>query len=107
MAAAKKLVGMEIQIAISERATLPQGSYYVTDLIGCAVEQTDGQPLGKIRDVDRFGEEVRGTPVLVVDTPSGELLVPLAQDICLNVDIAARRVTVDLPEGLADLNRKS
>jgi len=98
---------MEIQIPISDRPTLPQGSYYVTDLIGCEMQEADGTPLGKIRDVDRFGEEVRGTPILVVDAPSGELLVPLAQDICVNVDIGARRVTVHLPEGLADLNRKS
>jgi 16S rRNA processing protein RimM len=104
---AKKLVGMEVQIPLADRVALPGGSYYVTDLIGCEVVKADGATLGRIRDVDRLGESVRGTPVLVVDTSSGELLIPFAQDICVNVDLAARCVTVELPEGLADLNAHS
>ena len=50
------------------------------------------------------GEGVTGTPILVVDSPRGELLIPLAQDICVRVDTAARVIEVVLPEGLRDLN---
>jgi 16S rRNA processing protein RimM len=39
---AKKLVGLEIQIPLTERVTLPAGSYFVTDLIGCEVYEKDG-----------------------------------------------------------------
>jgi hypothetical protein len=46
-----------------------------------------------------------GTPVLEIETPDGELLVPLAQEICTKIDTAARRIEVILPEGLRDLNR--
>jgi ribosomal 30S subunit maturation factor RimM len=42
---------------------------------------------------------------LAVATPSGgEVLIPLAAEICLAIDIAARRIRVRLPEGLRELN---
>ena len=57
-----------------------------------------GTALGRVSDVQFTGEDVAGTPMLVVDSPRGELLIPLAQDICVQVDIAARRIEVVLPE---------
>ena len=63
--------------------------------------------IGLVRDVQIAGENVAGTPLLVVDSPNGELLIPLAQDICVRVDTAARMIEVVLPEGLRDLNLNS
>jgi ribosomal 30S subunit maturation factor RimM len=54
--------------------------------------------------VQSAGEGVAGTPVLIVDSPAGELLIPLAQEICVRVDTAARLIEVVLPEGLRELN---
>jgi ribosomal 30S subunit maturation factor RimM len=54
--------------------------------------------------VEIHGDEISGTPNLVVDTARGELLIPLAQEICVDVDLAARRIVVVLPEGLRELN---
>jgi 16S rRNA processing protein RimM len=102
---AEKLVGLEVQIPFSERIKLPAGSYYITDLAGCEVRESRGSPIGQVRDVQIPGEGVAGTPILVVDTPHGELLIPLAQDICVRVDTAAREIDVVLPEGLRDLNK--
>lgn len=104
---AKRLVGLEVQIPLTERVALPQGRYYVTDLAGCEVVEQDGRALGRVRDVEFTGKGVAGAPNLVVDSPSGELLIPLAQDICTAIDIKGRRITVALPEGLADLNANS
>jgi ribosomal 30S subunit maturation factor RimM len=39
-----------------------------------------------------------------VETPRGELLVPLAEDICTRIDVATRRIDVRLPEGLSEVN---
>ena len=47
-----------------------------------------------------------GTPILQVETSSGELLVPLAEDICTRIDVVGRRIDVRLPEGLADANAR-
>jgi 16S rRNA processing protein RimM len=102
---AEKLVGLEVQIPISERMPLPGGSYYVTDLIDCEVRDASGRAMGRVRDVQFTGEDTPGTPLLVVDAPEGELLIPLAQEICARIEVKARCIEVNLPEGLLDLNR--
>jgi 16S rRNA processing protein RimM len=100
---AEKLVGLEVQIPFAERMQLPSGSYYVTDLIGCEMREKNGAVVGRVRDVQFTG----GTPILAVDSPRGELLIPLAQEICVAIDVAARRIDVVLPEGLLELNHDS
>jgi 16S rRNA processing protein RimM len=119
---AEKFRGLDVLLPFEQRVSLPAGQYFVADLIGCAVFQVaSGRPavasspcsmatapeyLGTVRDVQfpGEGESVRGTPLLEVETGQGELLIPLAEDICKRIDAAARRIEVTLPEGLRDLN---
>jgi 16S rRNA processing protein RimM len=101
---AEKLVGLEVQIPLAERLPLPNATYYVTDLIGCEVCEKKGTAVGLVRDVQFTGEGAAKNPILVVDSTRGELLIPLAQEICESVDVKARRIEVVLPEGLRDLN---
>ncbi len=105
---AERLVGLEVKVPISERTPLPEGSYYISDLAGCEVYEAGAdQPLGRVLDVQKTGVETRGTPILVVEkVAGGELLVPLAADICTTIDTAGRRIVVRLPEGLRELNRE-
>ena len=119
---AEKFRGHDVFLPIEKRVTLGPGQYFVDDLIGCSVFETPERAsvvssspcslatapalLGVVRDVQFTGEGVSGTPILAVDTSSGELLVPLAEDICANIDTRARRIDVVLPEGLRDLNEK-
>ena len=116
---AEKLRGLDVQIPFEQRAVLPSGSFFVTDLIGCSVfELPTMEPavasspcslsaapalLGKVRDVYFPGAGQPGTPLLAIDTATGELLVPLAEDICKRIDIVARRIEAQLPDGLRDL----
>lgn len=104
---AERFVGLEVQLPLEERMPLPAGRYYVTDLAGCDVWEQGAELLGRVREVQLTGENTRGTPVLVVDTTRGELLIPLAEEICKRIDTAARRIEVRLPEGLRELNRES
>jgi 16S rRNA processing protein RimM len=104
---AEKLVGFEVQIPLAQRITLPADHYYINDLIGCEVWAVEGSHLGSVRDVQAIGSNTPGTPLLIVATPRGELLMPLAQEICVRIDIEARRIEVVLPEGLLELNRES
>jgi 16S rRNA processing protein RimM len=118
---AEKFRGLDVLLPFEQRVSLPAGQYFVADLIGCAVFEVAGQTgmasspcsmatapqlLGTVRDVQfpGEGESVRGTPLLEVETAQGELLIPLAEDICKRIDAAARRIEVMLPEGLLDLN---
>jgi len=117
---AETLRGFEVLLPFEQRVILSAGQYFVSDLIGCSVFETLAKPpvvpsspcllaeapalLGTVRDVQFPGEELAGTPLLEVDTSQGELLIPLAADICPKIDPAARRIDVTLPEGLRDLN---
>lgn len=117
---AEKLRAFEVFMPFEQRVILPAGQYFVSDLIGCSVFETPASTpvlasspcslgeapalLGTVRDVQFPGEEMPGTPLLEVDTSKGELLIPLAEDICTKIDPPARRIDVVLPEGLDDLN---
>jgi 16S rRNA processing protein RimM len=119
---AERYRGQDVYLPIEQRVTLPAGHYFISDLIGCSVFEcareaspvasppcsmpTAPSLLGSVTDVEFAGEDVAGTPLLVVDTREGELLIPLAEDICKRIDPAARRINVLLPEGLRELNRK-
>ena len=104
---AKALVGLEVQVPMDQRARLPAGQHYVSDLAGCQVWERRGggeapQFLGTVRDVNFTGGSA---PLLVVDSAAGEVLIPMAEEICVLIDPAARRIEVVLPQGLRDLNR--
>jgi len=105
IADAERLRGLDVQIPLAERAPLPTGRYYVSDLVGCAVfEQGAEHQLGCVRDVQFLGEQTTGAPLLVVEAQRGELLIPLAEEICTRIDIASHRIEVALPDGLRELN---
>jgi 16S rRNA processing protein RimM len=94
---AEKLVGSEVRVPISERAPLEPGEYYESDLIGCeVVERSTGESLGRVAALQDGG----GAGLLEV----GNLLIPFSKAICVEIDPGARRITVELPEGLKDLN---
>ena len=100
--AAGRLRGFEVQIPFEQRAKLGPGNYYVGELIGCEVwEAGAALAMGAVRDVEFPG----GAPLLAVDTSQGEVLVPLAAEFCVRIDIRAKRIDVRLPDGLRDLNR--
>lgn len=118
--AAEKLRGMDILIPMADRVELPAGKYFISDLMDCTVfelpergtklaspacaAEEAPRVLGTVRDVFFPGEGVAGTPLLQVETSAGETLIPLAADICVKIDVTARRIEVRLPEGLSDLD---
>jgi 16S rRNA processing protein RimM len=100
--AAETLRGLEVQVPLEQRAKLEAGSYYVGDLVGCEVwEKGSSAPMGVVLDVQFPG----GPPLLAVETADGEVLVPLAAEFCIRIDIPGKRIDVALPEGLRELNR--
>ena len=103
---AEKFVGLQVQVLFKDRVVLPEGSYFISDLVGCDVLVAGGKRLGVVRDVQTTGEGTAGTPLLSVDSPQGEILIPLAVEICTKIDPAARRIEISPPEGLLDLNRR-
>ena len=100
--AAERLRGCEVQVPLEQREKLDAGNYYVSDLVGCEVWEA-GAPaaMGVVRNVEFPG----GVPLLAVETSVGEVLVPLAAEFCVRIDVKAKHIDVALPEGLRDLNR--
>jgi len=103
MDAAATLAGAELRVPIDRLAVLPPGTFYRHDLIGCAVETSAGAVVGQVEDV----EGTMGGSRLVVKTNGGvEVLVPLAAEICTAIDPAAKRIVIDPPDGLLELNKR-
>jgi 16S rRNA processing protein RimM len=121
ISAAEKFRGLGVLLPFEQRVALAAGQYFVSDLIGCSVfdnpiasSALSSSPcslaeapalLGTVRDLQFPGGEFSGTPLLEVETARGEILIPLAVDICTKIDVTARRIDVVLPEGLSELNR--
>jgi 16S rRNA processing protein RimM len=97
---AEVLIGCELQVPASERAKLEDGAFYVSDLIGCAVFDR-GHEVGVVSDV-RFG--AGEAPLLVVGSGKNEHEVPYAQVFLERVDLEQKRIEMNLPEGLLEVN---
>jgi 16S rRNA processing protein RimM len=97
---ARALAGFQLGVSASDRIELPKDQFYEWELAGCRVEATDGKSIGVVREVMRTG----GVEILVVagDT-GGEFLIPMAREICVEIDIDKKLVRVDPPEGLLEL----
>lgn len=100
MNAAEALAGKELRVGVDALQPLPAGSFYHHDLIGCSIETRQGEAVGRVTKVEGTGAGSR----LVVQSPGGEILIPMVEGICVAVDPAGGRIVVDPPEGLLDLN---
>jgi 16S rRNA processing protein RimM len=100
MDAAEQMAGLELRIPAEQLAPLPAGTFYHHDLVGCRVETGSGTAVGVVEGV----EGTLGGSRLVVAGASGEILIPLTVGICTTIDVNAKRIVIDPPEGLLDLN---
>jgi 16S rRNA processing protein RimM len=100
ISAADRFRGSEVWVPLSDRAALPEGEFFQSDLIGCVVtDAATGRSLGPIERFEQYG----GPPLIEVRVEGREVLIPFVSSICRHVDLGARTVTVNLPEGLLDL----
>jgi 16S rRNA processing protein RimM len=104
MDAAEELAGTELRVPLDRLAPLPPGTFYRHELVGCEVVTANNEIVGTVRSVDRTGE---GSQLVVTDKggTTGEILIPLAAEICRVVDPAGKRIVIDPPKGLLELNR--
>jgi 16S rRNA processing protein RimM len=103
---AERLRGREVLIPRSERAPLAEHQYWVSDLEGCRVlVERNGTTteVGRVVGVDAAG----GAEVLRVESPRGEVLIPLAQEICTRIDTESKVIWINPPEDLLELNQSS
>jgi 16S rRNA processing protein RimM len=101
MDAADALAGAELLVPLDRLVALPEGTFYRHDLVGCRVETAGGETIGTVSKVDGS----LGGSRLVVAADRGEILIPLATEICTTIDPQAKRIVINPPDGLLDLNR--
>jgi len=100
MSDAEPLAGFEVRVPRDQRVALEPGEFFESDLIGCeVVERAGGASLGRVIGLRDGG----GAGLLEVE---GGLLIPFAGEICVAIQPENRRIEVDLPPGLKDLNQK-
>lgn len=95
----KPLVGAGIYLPLKELPELEEGQYYFHDLVGCTVIDEKMGPLGEVKVIydldtqDLIGMEYQGK----------EILIPIQDGIIQKVDMTAKQVFCQLPEGLLDI----
>jgi 16S rRNA processing protein RimM len=99
---AEALSGAELRVPESELAPLSDGSYYHHQLVGCEVRRADGAVVGTVKAIE--GPMAGST--LVVEGRHGEVLIPLASEICVSIDPKERVIVIEPPEGLIELNER-
>jgi len=89
--AAEKLKGMLIAVPRSSLPTQDEGEYYWSDLIGLAVVNEAGVPLGTVKNLLETG----ANEVLSVQGDGGEILIPFVASAIKQVDLKSRIILVD------------
>lgn len=93
---AEKLHGKWIWISTEEAMPLAEGVYYIHQVLGLRVETEEGEQLGLLTEVLCPG----ANDVYVVSDGEREVLLPALEEVIRQVDLAARKMVVRLPEGL-------
>jgi 16S rRNA processing protein RimM len=96
----ERLAGQELRVPEEALQPLQPGTFYQHQLVGCVVETTSGNVVGEVAKV----EGGAGGSRLVINGPRGEILIPLAVDICVEIDVEKKKIRVNAPEGLLELN---
>ena len=98
--AAEALRGKELYITEDDLPELPEGQYYVRDLIGMSVTEEDGNMLGHVTDVLQNTAQ----DIFEVESENGKkLLIPKVDQFVFDIDAEKREITVRLIEGMLDL----
>jgi 16S rRNA processing protein RimM len=101
ISAAERLVGAWVQVESRRAMSLPEGTYYDHQLVGCGVRTVSGEDLGEVMEI----LHIAGNTQIIVRGRHGEIMIPAAGGNCREVSIEGKRIVVDLPEGLVDLNK--
>lgn len=100
MSAAEKLRGSIIKVSRDQVHPLPEGHYYIFQLVGLPVFSDEGEYIGDLTKVFPTG----GNDVYQVVHPQTkrEILIPAIKECVKSIDLEQKRITVKLLPGLVD-----
>lgn len=96
---AEKYRNKVLTVPREELGELPEGTYYICDLLGCSVETDDGRFLGKICDIIKTGSN---DVYVVEDADKKQVLIPVIDQVIKSVDIEAKQIVITPLKGLID-----
>ena len=99
--ALRELHGWTVEIPESQARALDEDEYFLHDLVGLVLVDSEGKTRGTVEEVYEGGSGV----LLSVRGPGGVFEVPFAAAICTEIDLAEKRIMVALPEGLDQLDQ--
>ena len=99
---AEQWQGADVLVPEAERAAPGEGEYSHAELTGCRVVAVEtGKTIGEVKGLEDYG----GPSLLKVEAVDGrEILIPFTRSICREIDVAAKIIRVELPEGLTELS---
>lgn len=94
---AESLKNMYIYMLEEDLEELPEGVYYVKDLVGFDVYGDNGEFVGKLKDIDTNYPQ----RLYVIERHSkADVLIPGVDEFILDTDIENKRIIVKIIEGL-------
>lgn len=97
---AETLAGADLWVPQDDRGALPDGEFFQSDLVGFALrDRRTKQALGRVEGWQQYG----GPPLMEANVDGREVLIPFVPAICYTVDLEARVIELEIPEGLLDL----
>ncbi|MFQ6081759.1 MAG: ribosome maturation factor RimM [Candidatus Aminicenantia bacterium] len=97
---AYELIGSQIKRGEEHFHPLEKNTYYIFQLISCSVWDKKDSYVGKVKDVLSIGEN----ELLVIEGEKEEILIPFVKSICLEVILKEKKIIIDPPDGLLNLN---
>ncbi len=79
--------------------SLAPGEYHFQQLIGCEVFQQNGELIGAVDEIVKLP----GQDLLSVSRAGGQVLIPMVKQIIIEIDVLAKKIVVNPPEGLLDV----
>lgn len=95
---AKGLINHFIKIPRSDLEPLPEGEYYIFQMIGIEVSTDQGVHIGTLTDIFSTGSN----DIYVVTEGDKEYLIPAIKDVVKEIDIERERMVIHPIEGLLD-----
>ena len=93
----KSYKGCYLKIHRKDARKLPEGTYFIADLIGASVYTEEGELLGKVDDIYNN----KSSDIYVVKNELGkQILLPGIDEVIKHVDIENEKIIVHLLEGL-------
>lgn len=100
IATAQDLVGHDVLIPEADLPLSEKDSLYFFQIEGFAVETIQGDSVGVVTDILTTAD----VDLLVISWADKERLIPFVDSICRKIQWDHRKIIIDPPEGLLNLN---